>query len=220
MARAVDCPAEMSHAGRFRADIQGLRAVSILGVVLYHAQLPGFAGGFAGVDIFFVISGFLITGLLIREIRATSAIDLIRFWARRAARLLPNAMTTLGVSLLAVFWLLPVLARETATKDLSSAILYFANYRFAGRSLDYFDTSVAQSPVLHFWSLNVEEQFYFVWPMILAIGILIFRKFDRRATCLFLTLIATGSLATMIFYFARIPPELSLIPKRGFGNWR
>lgn len=206
MARVPDCATETSHAG-FRADIQGLRALSILGVVLYHAQLPGFAGGFAGVDIFFVISGFLITGLLIREIRATGAIDLIRFWARRAARLLPNAMTTLGVSLLAVFWLLPVLAREPATKDLSSAILYFANYRFAGRSLDYFDTSVAQSPVLHFWSLNVEEQFYFVWPIILAIGILIFRKFHRRATCLFLTLIATASLATMIFYFARRPPR-------------
>jgi peptidoglycan/LPS O-acetylase OafA/YrhL len=205
--RVLGCTPKMSHAGRFRADIQGLRALSILGVVLYHAQLPGFAGGFAGVDIFFVISGFLITGLLIREIRAKGAIDLIRFWARRAARLLPNALTTLAVSLLGVFWLLPVLARETVTKDLSSAILYFANYRFSGRSLDYFDTSVAQSPALHFWSLNVEEQFYFVWPIILAIGFLIFRKFDRRAICLFLILLATASLATMIIYSARVPPR-------------
>ena len=150
----------------FRPDIQGLRAIAVAVVVLYHARLPGFAGGFVGVDVFFVISGFLICGLLAREMRDTGTIALVPFWARRARRLLPNALATLLAVLLIAAVLTPAYRYANLAFEAGSATLYVSNYVFAAKAIDYFQMDAPPSPVLHFWSLSVEEQFYIVWPLL------------------------------------------------------
>lgn len=150
-----------------RADIQGLRAVCILSVVLYHAQLPGFSGGFVGVDVFFVVSGFLIVGMLLDEISHTGRIDLVGFWGRRARRLLPNATLALTVILAVGAAQLPPHAWDTLGRDVAAAAVYCANYYFASKTVDYFHFGDQLSPVLHFWSLSIEEQFYVLWPVLL-----------------------------------------------------
>jgi peptidoglycan/LPS O-acetylase OafA/YrhL len=191
----------------FKADIEGLRALSIAAVVLYHAQLPGFAGGFVGVDVFFVISGFLITGLLLREIESAGSIDLLAFWSRRARRLLPNAVLTLAVTSLAIGWLVPISERVASARDILAALFYFANFRFADRSVDYFDQTVQTSPVLHFWSLSVEEQFYIGWPLILS-GLALLPGGHRRGRALLaLAAIACGSFAVARFWLWRSQPN-------------
>lgn len=150
----------------YRADIEGLRAVAVLMVVLYHVGVGGLAGGFTGVDIFFVISGFLITGLLLQELEATGSINLARFWARRARRLLPALSVVVGATAIAVWVWWPVLRRALALSDLSWGALYAANWRFAQRDIDYLTAGQA-SPALHLWSLAVEEQFYLLCPLVL-----------------------------------------------------
>ncbi len=161
---------------RFRPEIEALRALSILAVVLYHAGVPGFPGGFVGVDVFFVISGYLITRLLLGEVSETGSIDLVRFWSRRARRLLPNATITLLAVLVLGSALLPRYEQGTLAGDVASAALYVSNYRFASQAVDYFADADTPSPVLHFWSLSVEEQFYIVWPLLLLAAWLIVRR--------------------------------------------
>jgi peptidoglycan/LPS O-acetylase OafA/YrhL len=147
--------------------IEGMRALAILLVVAYHAGIPAVSGGYIGVDVFFVLSGYLIIGLLDRELRATGRIALARFWARRARRLLPAAAVVLAVTLAAGSALLPPnLQRQSATAALASAA-YVSNLWFAGRATDYLGDESA-NPLLHTWSLSVEEQFYLVWPLLLA----------------------------------------------------
>lgn len=124
-------------------------------------------GGYVGVDIFFVISGYLITRQLLAEIETTGRIDLVSFWLRRFRRLLPNALLVLGTVGILAYVLLPEAQRVSVMRDIVFATVYSANYRFAGRTLDYFDHDVQTSPVLHFWSLAVEEQFYLIWPLLL-----------------------------------------------------
>ncbi len=153
-----------------RADIQALRAIAVIAVVLYHAHAPFVSGGFYGVDIFFAISGYLITGILCRELAQTDRIELLRFWRRRAWRLLPNALTVLFVCLVLTATMGPVVEQANGARDITAALFYVANYWFASRSVDYFDDSTAISPVLHFWSLSVEEQFYIAWPVILLVA--------------------------------------------------
>lgn len=160
----------MTGERRFRKDIEGLRAVSIVSVVLYHVQAPGFSGGFIGVDIFFVISGFLISGLLLDEAAATQRIDLVRFWSRRARRLLPNASLTLLATLALATVIFPTHTRDLLAKEVAAAALYVSNYYFAANAVDYFRAEDALSPVMHFWSLSIEEQFYLVWPVALLVA--------------------------------------------------
>jgi peptidoglycan/LPS O-acetylase OafA/YrhL len=151
----------------FRPDIEGLRAVAIVAVLLCHAGLPFFAGGYVGVDVFFVISGFLITRLLLGELEGTGRISLRRFYARRARRLLPlSAVLLASVGVLSLLLLSPVRAVEVSG-DIVSSALYTANWHFAAQSVDYFAQDVEPSPVLHLWSLAIEEQFYLVWPTLL-----------------------------------------------------
>ena len=154
---------------RFRGDIQGLRGLAVGLVLLFHAGVPGFKGGFVGVDIFFVLSGYLITGNLMREIERTGQISFREFYARRIRRLLPASLFVLLVTLIAAaIWFPPLLLPGLAL-DISSAGLYISNLDFAIRATDYFSTSVIPSPVLHFWSLGVEEQFYLFWPLLLMV---------------------------------------------------
>lgn len=157
------------HGDHFRPDLEGLRAIAVLLVLLYHVGVPGFAGGFVGVDIFFVLSGFLITGLLLRELRSTGALSIRGFYARRARRLLPAAGLVLLVTLGASVVVLSPLRIAAISADIGSAATYISNIRFAVQANDYFATSEPPSPVLHYWSLSVEEQFYVVWPALLLL---------------------------------------------------
>lgn len=148
-----------------RAEIDGLRAIAVSAVVLYHFGLPGLAGGFVGVDIFFVISGFLIGGILWREKTATGRLSLGRFYLRRIRRLAP-AYVAMSAAVLIVGWLvlLPYDFRETA-KGVIAATVYLSNVLFFRQS-GYFDTAAEDKVLLHTWSLSVEEQFYLFLPLV------------------------------------------------------
>ncbi|BCY14527.1 acyltransferase family protein [Actinoplanes sp. L3-i22] len=152
----------------FRPDIEGLRAVAVLLVVLGHAGAPWLAGGYVGVDVFFVISGFLITSLLLRE-AAGGGISIRRFYARRALRLLPAAALVLVTTLVAARLWLPAIRMGELARDAMSAAGYVANLRFAVTGTDYLNADAPPSPFQHFWSLAVEEQFYLVWPLLLLL---------------------------------------------------
>jgi peptidoglycan/LPS O-acetylase OafA/YrhL len=163
--RAPSATASLAH----REDIQGLRAVAVLLVVFAHAGVGAMAGGYVGVDVFFVLSGFLITGLLLAEARKTGSVSLLGFYVRRARRILPAAMLTLVATDIAAYLLVNfVRARETVEDSLHAAG-FGANFHFAARGFDYFAQSEPPSPLLHYWSLSVEEQFYFVWPLVLSL---------------------------------------------------
>jgi peptidoglycan/LPS O-acetylase OafA/YrhL len=151
----------------FRPDIEGLRALAIGLVLAYHTG-AGFArSGFMGVDIFFVISGFLITSVLVGEIQRTGRISLPHFWARRARRLLPAAMVALVFASF-VTMQLPITQRPTFGRDVVAAAAYVVNWELLGRSVDYLAEDVGSSPVQHYWSLAIEEQFYVLWPILLV----------------------------------------------------
>ena len=153
----------------FRPDIQGLRGVAVTLVLLFHAVIPGFKGGFVGVDIFFVLSGYLITGNLLKELQETGHIRFRNFYARRIRRLLPAAFVVLLATLIVSVLFFPPLLLPGLALDISSAGLYISNLDFAARATDYFSSSIIPSPVLHFWSLGVEEQFYLFWPLLMAL---------------------------------------------------
>jgi peptidoglycan/LPS O-acetylase OafA/YrhL len=169
-ASAWDSAVSSVGGDHFRPDIEGLRAVAILAVLAFHARIPLLQGGFIGVDVFFVISGYLITGLLLRELRSSGRIDLRRFYARRARRLLPAALVVIVATLVASWFLLPVIDFPDVARDGAAAAVYISNYRFALVATDYFAAQSAPSPLLHYWSLGVEEQFYLFWPLLLLVA--------------------------------------------------
>ena len=153
---------------RFRGDIEGLRAVAVLLVVAFHAGIGVVSGGFVGVDVFFVLSGFLITGLLVDELARNGRVSLGDFYARRIRRLLPLSSLVLASTAVATWLLVPPIDRGGVAGDLTSAAVWSANWRFAAQATQYMaDTD--KSPVLHYWSLCVEEQFYLLWPLVLIL---------------------------------------------------
>ena len=157
-----------SSAAEFRPDIEGLRGIAILLVLLFHAGLPWTPGGFVGVDVFFVISGFLITGKLWRESQQPGGWNITRFYAWRIRRLLPAALVAIAVITLVGLLLAAPLDRSELAADGAASALSIANMRFIG-SVDYFAPTTSPSPFLHFWSLSVEEQFYLVWPALIVL---------------------------------------------------
>jgi peptidoglycan/LPS O-acetylase OafA/YrhL len=164
----------------FRPDIQGMRALAVGMVVIYHLYPKLLPGGFAGVDVFFVISGFLITGHLLREYRKNGKISLVGFWGRRAKRLMPAAALVLTVTWLVSRLVLPATQlAETATQIRASA-LYYQNWQLAWNAVDYLKADAAATPVQHFWSLSVEEQFYLGWPLLFLLAALAARTAGRR----------------------------------------
>src|SRR5215470_9236315 len=172
MRSAVAAPTARGEAGAadtdwFRPDIEGLRAVAVLLVVLYHAGVPGITGGYVGVDVFFVISGYLITSLLLRELLATGSISILGFYARRFLRLLPAAALVTITTLVGAWLWLPQVRFRSIDLDALTTSAYGINYRLAQRGIDYLGAAQAPSPLQHYWTLAVEEQFYAVWPLLL-----------------------------------------------------
>lgn len=201
----------------FRADIEGLRALAVGLVVAFHAGIPGLAGGFVGVDVFFVLSGFLITRLLIDERRRSGTVSLPAFWSRRARRLLPAASLTLVVTLVAAQFVLPALQRRSVTIDGLFSAVFLANVRFAESLGDYFGNQLAQtypSPFLHYWSLAAEEQFYVVWPVIVLLATRRGRR-PGRSLALVASLLAIASFAVGVWWTPRRPEAaFYLLPSR------
>ncbi|MGQ0619449.1 MAG: acyltransferase family protein [Panacagrimonas sp.] len=182
-------------ASAFRPDIEGLRAVAILLVVAYHAGLSWVPGGYVGVDVFFVVSGYLITGLLVREIETTGRLDFARFYARRARRLLPAAVLVVLVTLLAAnFVYSPNELRALANSAIAMS-LYVSNLWFARGSTDYLAADEARNALLHSWSLSVEEQFYLVWPIFIFLAYRGLRAGTRHRTRLIVAMAGLGLLS-------------------------
>jgi peptidoglycan/LPS O-acetylase OafA/YrhL len=162
-----------------RRDIQGLRAVAILAVVAYHAGLP-VPGGYVGVDVFFVISGYLITQLLWNELSTGGRLSFAGFYARRARRLLPSAVLVIVVTVLTSVAVLGPLEATAVAKDAVACALYVGNYRFAAQATNYLSAQGPVSPLQNYWSLGVEEQFYLVWPVLLLGATLFGRRRGRH----------------------------------------
>ncbi|MEJ5946605.1 acyltransferase family protein [Pseudokineococcus basanitobsidens] len=202
--RGTRTPGEATRS-RFRPDIEGMRSVAVLLVVLYHAGVPGVSGGYVGVDVFFVLSGFLITGLLVSEVRRTGTVSLSRFYARRARRLLPMAVLVLVATAAAGALLLPPLDVPGLGSDVLAAGLYVANWHYAVGSTDYLGGGSDGSPVLHFWSLGVEEQFYVVWPLLLLLVVAVTRRGGRDGRALVprigLGLVVLGAVSLLLSWW-------------------
>lgn len=184
-----------------RPEIQALRALAVSLVVAWHLWPQDVPGGFAGVDVFFVISGYLITSLLLREVEATGRVSLRGFWARRARRILPAALTVIACCAAATALLVPLTEWQQFFGDFRASALYAQNWHLAAAAVDYFHADDAPSPVQHFWSLAVEEQFYLVWP---ALVLLARRRAAIAGVALALTL---GSLAYSIAHTAAHPAD-------------
>lgn len=198
-----------------RPDVEGLRGVAILLVVAYHAGLTSLAGGFVGVDVFFTLSGYLITGLLLGELAESGAIGVAAFYARRVRRLLPAAAVALGGTLLLAALLLPPRDVAAVAGSARAAATFASNVVFAARATDYFREGPTTDPLLHTWSLSVEEQFYLAWPCVvwLAAG----RGADWRRLAWVLATLAAMSLAACWWYtFANRPTAFYQMPTRAW----
>ncbi|WP_346535157.1 acyltransferase family protein [Micromonospora sp. DPT] len=185
----------------FRGDIEGLRALAVLLVLVGHAGSQFIPGGFVGVDVFFVISGFLITGLLVEELDRTGRISLVGFYARRAKRLLPAAGLVLVVTLLLTYLFLPKVRFSNTAWDVVSSALYVMNWRLAEQSVDYMFVDQAPSVLQHYWSLSVEEQFYLIWPLLL-LGLAVLggrRRLRRGVLMVGFAVVALPSFAWSVF---------------------
>jgi peptidoglycan/LPS O-acetylase OafA/YrhL len=191
---------------KFRADIEGMRAIAILLVVAAHFAIPGFFAGFIGVDIFFVISGYLITGILVGEYEKTQRITLAKFYANRLRRLLPALAAMVIVSSCAAFWVLPQSQNLAHSVAGSMAILWISNIFFAFSDVNYFAAGNITNIFLHTWSLGVEEQFYLVWPAFILISMSFFKtKTNNQRLLICFLLISIISLASCIFFIRHNP---------------
>jgi peptidoglycan/LPS O-acetylase OafA/YrhL len=183
----------------FRPDVQGLRAVAILLVVLYHADFPGLTGGYVGVDVFFVISGFVITGVLLRKHASTGATSVLTFYARRARRIIPAATLVIIATVLGTYFFLgPLTGRQTAV-DGQWAAVFLANFHFAASETNYLASQSPPSPLQNFWSLAVEEQFYILYPTVfLVVARIVTRSSLRTRIGIVLGATVIGSYALSI----------------------
>lgn len=182
----------------FRADIEGLRGIAVLLVVLYHAGVPFLHGGFAGVDVFFVVSGYLITRLVVDEATRAGRVHLAAFYARRARRLLPAAGLTVLVTLAAGWFVLAPLTHMNVARTGLAAATYWSNLYFAVEAGDYFGQDLSRNPLLHTWSLAVEEQFYLIWPLLAMIGVWLSRRRRGGLIALLLVVVAVSFVANLL----------------------
>ncbi|MFK4115541.1 acyltransferase family protein [Microbacterium sp. NPDC006705] len=196
----------MSAAGvaskNFRPEIQALRALAVAIVVLNHLWPGRLPGGFIGVDVFFVISGYLITAHLMREAGRSGKVRLGAFWARRARRLLPASMLVLVVCAVAVVTIVPMAQWELALGQIAAAAIYGVNWLLMAQATDYFTSANSPSPVTHFWSLSVEEQFYLVWPLLIVTAFLLARGSRRRGAMLTSVILGGVFVASLVYSIA------------------
>ncbi len=195
----------------YRPDLQGLRAIAIGLVVLAHAGLPLFAGGYIGVDVFFVLSGFLITRLLDTDLQETGHIRIARFYARRLQRLLPALMVMLVSAGLAAHWLLSQREALAVTGSMPFAMVWLSNWYFTFLTTGYFDELSSKDLFLHTWSLGVEEQFYLIWPVVF--GLLAKYTGKKRAVALSAVLLASFTLC-LYWTFTHPHSAFYLMPSR------
>jgi len=188
-----------------RPDIQGLRALAVCVVILGHGHIPGFRGGFVGVDIFFVVSGYLISTLLLHEATRTGHVRVGAFYARRARRILPAAGLVLVATSVFAAVELPLSRVPTIVGDVRWAAFFLANVHFSQVGTDYFQQDRGTSPVQHTWSLAVEEQFYLVWPVVLLLVFLLVAR--RRLPVVRVVVVTawTASLAWSVLLTTRSP---------------
>jgi peptidoglycan/LPS O-acetylase OafA/YrhL len=172
--------AERSHQLGYRPHLDGLRAVAVFLVVAFHADLGRVSGGFIGVDIFFVLSGFLVTRILVRDLASGGRVQWRRFYARRVRRILPAAVATLVLTAVVFAVVATPAEMLDALGGFRAAFFYVANWHFIHQSTDYFAPNVNTNPVLHFWSLAVEEQFYLLWPLCLGVLYVVTGYIGRR----------------------------------------
>ena len=203
-------PKTLHAVNTFRPDIEGLRGIAVLLVVAFHAKFPGFSGGYVGVDVFFVLSGYLITSLLVREIAHTGTIDMAQFYARRARRLLPASALMALVTLIVSRFVFAPVEMETISRTARAVSVYLSNFWFFRNAADYFATSSESNPFLHTWSLAVEEQFYFVWPLLIMLAM------RGRATNA--RLLLTLSIVTLLSMSAAVWFTASNRPLAFFGS--
>ena len=152
----------------YRPHLDGVRTLAVYLVVAFHAGLVRFDGGFIGVDVFFVLSGYLVTSLLLRDVAKVGGVRLRQFYSRRIRRLLPAAVVNLTVTAVVFAAIASPVEAAGAVGAVRAAALYVANWYFIGQSADYFARNITASPVIHYWSLSVEEQFYILWPLLLS----------------------------------------------------
>ena len=196
----------VTHRLRHHASLDGLRALAVLAVIAYHFNFTWARGGFLGVDLFFVLSGFLITTLLILEWRRTERIALRQFWGRRARRLLPALMIVLVfVAIITVFAIQPW-NRASVRDDGLASLFYVANWRFVAAKQGYFELFSAPSPLRHMWSLAIEEQFYLVWPLIAYVSLRAARGSLKLLSAVCIAGIA-ASAAVMAVTYRRADPS-------------
>ncbi|WP_051704730.1 acyltransferase family protein [Glycomyces sp. NRRL B-16210] len=199
----------------FRPDIQGLRAVAVVLVLLSHAGFSLFSGGYVGVDVFFVLSGFLITSLLVKEVFDTGKISIAGFYARRARRILPAATVVTVATVIGAWLWFPITRLEAVMQDAFTVIVYVVNYRFIAQESEYLNADQMPSPFQQFWSLAVEEQFYLVWPLLLLCLLLLVKRVPRKlvgvgaavaagvfALSLVLSVLVTEQAPTVAYYGA------------------
>jgi len=192
-----------------RPEIQALRAIAVATVVVFHYWPDLISGGYIGVDVFFAISGFLITGHLVREVDRSGHVSLAGFWARRARRILPAALLVLLFCAVATFLIVPLNLWDQFFTEIQASTLYVENWNLAREAVDYLGAENRPSPVQHYWSLSVEEQFYIVWPVLILIAMTIVRKgsalLRRRSIIVMLALLTGLSLAYSIWDTANDP---------------
>ena len=158
----------------YRPDIDGLRTIAVMPVVLFHADVPGVSGGYVGVDVFFVISGFLITSIIHREVERGD-FSILRFYERRARRILPALIAVVVATLIAAFFLFMPREFEQTAKSAASAMLFVSNLLFYSDT-GYFSPGIYERPLLHTWSLAIEEQFYIFFPPLMMLNCFVLHK--------------------------------------------
>src|SRR3954454_13323763 len=183
-----------------RPEIQALRAAAVLLVVAAHLWPSAIPGGFVGVDVFFAISGFLITSLLLREIDLTGRVSLSGFWARRARRILPAALVTVLFCSLATMIFVPLNRWQQFFGDMRASTEYVQNWHLAERAVDYFAADDLPSPVQHFWSLSAEEQLYLAWPVLMLWAIAVTRNRGARVQKRWLAIVIAAVTAVSLAY--------------------
>jgi peptidoglycan/LPS O-acetylase OafA/YrhL len=181
-----------------RPALDGVRALAVAAVLLHHARVPGLGGGWLGVDVFFVLSGFLITSLLLAEADATGRVALRRFWARRARRLLPALFAVLLAVAAYAAWVAPQTTRARLGGDALATLAYVANWRFVVEGTSYFEQYADPSPLLHTWSLAVEEQFYLVWPLLAVLAVAAARRRRLERSAAVWLVVGAGALASAV----------------------